>query len=89
VIGELAIGYLPPRAEILALLGGLPQAAVATDAEVLTLIDRHSLDGQGVGYVDAQLLASTLLTPDSRLWTRDKRLAAVASELGCAASADS
>jgi predicted nucleic acid-binding protein len=89
VIGELALGNLSEREEILDLLGRLPQAILATDAEVLTLIDRHRLSGQGIGYVDAHLLASTFLTPHSRLWTRDKRLAAIASELGCAATADS
>lgn len=36
------------------------------------------LFGRGLGYVDAHLLAATLLTPDARLWTRDKRLATTA-----------
>jgi len=32
--------------------------------------------------VDAHLLASVLLTPGARLFTRDRRLAAAASALG-------
>jgi predicted nucleic acid-binding protein len=39
----------------------------------------------GVGYVDAHLLASARLTPDTFLWTRDKRLLAAADRLLLAA----
>lgn len=84
VTGELALGHLSRRSEILALLGNLPQAAVATDLEVLTLIETRHLVGQGIGYVDAHLLAATLLTPGARLWTRDKRLATTARRHGLA-----
>lgn len=82
VTGELALGHLSRRSEILGLLRNLPQAIVATDAEVLTLIETQDLAGLGIGYVDAHLLAATLLTPEARLWTRDKRLAAAASGRG-------
>lgn len=84
VIGELALGRLARRREIIGLLTGLPQATVATTDEVLALVDRHQIYGLGIGYVDAQLLAATRLTPDAALWTGDKRLAAAASRLGCA-----
>ncbi len=79
VIGELALDHLPRRSEILGLLDNLPQATVATDVEVRTLID-NQLFGLGLGYVDAHLLAATMLTAGARLWTRDKRLAAVAAQ---------
>ncbi len=84
VTGELALGHLSRRSEILGLLHNLPQATVATDLEVLTLIDNQHLFGLGIGYVDAHLLAATMLTPDARLWTRDKRLATVAVQHGLA-----
>lgn len=84
VIGELALGHLSQRSEILGLLRNLPQAKSATDAEVLTLIDNHQLFGLGIGYVDAHLLAATMLTTDARLWTRDKRLAVLAARHGLA-----
>ncbi len=87
VTGELALGHLNRRNEVLGLLANLPQATVATPAEVLALVERHELHGAGIGYVDAQLLAATLLTEDGTLWTRDKRLAAVATRLGCASHA--
>ena len=84
VIGELALGRLSRRGEVLGLLDNLPRATVATDAEVLSLIDNQQLFGLGIGYVDAHLLAATMLTTDTRLWTRDKRLAAVAAQHGLA-----
>lgn len=81
VTGELALGRLRGRTEILRLLGQLPQATVATAAELLTFIARHELPGLGIGYVGAQLLAGTRLTEDARLWTRDRRLRAAAERL--------
>ncbi len=84
VIGELALGHLSQRREIIRLLTSLPQATVATTGETLALIERHQLYGLGIGYVDAQLLAATKLTSDAALWTNDKRLLAAAIRLGCA-----
>ena len=84
VTGELALGHLRGRSEILRLLGQLPQATVATAAELLVFIDRHELFGLGIGYVDAQLLAATRLTGAARLWTFDRRLAAAAEQLDAA-----
>jgi predicted nucleic acid-binding protein len=46
------------------------------------VVDRHSLAGRGTGWIDVHLLAATALAGNARLWTRDKRLAAVADELG-------
>ena len=62
VIGELALGNLRQREIVLNALTDLPQASVATDAEVLHFIDQHRLFGRGVGYVDAHLLAAVQLT---------------------------
>ena len=84
VVGELALGKLQHRQTILVSLQDLPRANAATDQEVLHFIERHALAGLGIGYVDVHLLASTQLTPGSSLWTRDKRLSAVAERLGLA-----
>ena len=81
VIGELACGNLKNRRAVLSLLQHLPQAPVATDAEVLLFIEQHRLMGRGIGYVDAHLLAATSLSRSERLWTRDRRLAAKARDL--------
>ncbi len=82
VVGELALGPLSRRSEILGLLRNLPQAKGATDAEVLNLVENQQLFGLGIGYVDAHLLAATMLTAGAGLWTRNKKLAAVATHLG-------
>jgi predicted nucleic acid-binding protein len=86
VIGELALGILRQRDLILATLHDLPQAAVASQQEVLHFIGAHRLSGAGIGLVDAHLLAATRLTGAARLWTRDKRLLEAAERLGLAAS---
>jgi predicted nucleic acid-binding protein len=83
VIGELACGNLSRRHQVLELLQGLPAATVASDAEVLLLIERKRLMGRGIGYVDVHLLASARLS-HCRLWTQDRRLASVAQEQGLA-----
>ena len=82
VIGELACGELARRREVLALLSTLPASIVATDEEVLRFIEDRSLMEKGIGFVDAHLLASVILTAEARLWTHDKRLAALAEEFG-------
>ncbi len=84
VIGEVAMGSLKDRDGVLGLLGRLPRAKTARDAEVLDLVERRALFSRGLGWVDAHLLASTLLTPDARLWTRDRRLSEAAERLGIA-----
>ncbi len=84
VIGELALGHLKKRTMILADLQHLPKALIAREEEVLRFIGRHTLYGLGIGYVDAHLLTSVQLTAGSSLWTRDKRLQAVAEQLGLA-----
>jgi predicted nucleic acid-binding protein len=84
VIGELALGTLRQREIVLNALADLPHAGVATDAEVLHLIDRHRLAGRGIGYIDAHLLAAVKLTAGAELWTKDKKLHGVAVQLGLA-----
>jgi len=85
VTGELALGNLRQRAVVVGALRDLPQATVASDEEVLHLIDAEALSGLGIGYVDAHLLAAVRLTPGASLWTRDKRLHAVAARLNVVA----
>jgi predicted nucleic acid-binding protein len=79
-IGELALGDLKDRNDTLTSLRNLPAATVAGDDEVLDFINRKGLNGAGIGYIDAHLLVSTLLSPNAILWTRDNRLARVAAQ---------
>lgn len=84
VVGELALGSLRERNAVLAFLAAQRETVIATHAEVMTIIDRHSIFSIGIGYTDAHLLTSTLLDQRSSLWTRDKRLAAAAQKVGAA-----
>jgi len=80
VRGELALGNLSQRSVILSALDNLPQAPVAFADEVNLFIEIHVLYGLGIGLIDVHLLASTQLA-NAKLWTRDKRLLAVAMRL--------
>jgi predicted nucleic acid-binding protein len=80
VIGEFACGNLVNRTEILALIASLPQVKIGTHAEVLHLVNTHRLQGRGIGWIDVHLLSSALLSGVS-LWTRDRKLHAVAKVL--------
>jgi predicted nucleic acid-binding protein len=84
VIGELACGTLQNRREVLDLLGRLPSAPMATHDEALAFLERRTLMGRGIGFVDVHLLASAALAAPARLWSRDRRLAAVAIDLDLA-----
>ncbi len=83
VLGELSLGALKRRDQILELLSELPMAQVVPHADVLALVERARLAGRGIGWVDVHLLASELLG-GSRLWTLDRRLAVVAHALDVA-----
>jgi len=78
VVGEIACGALRNRREILSLLAALPLAPIAEHEEVLRLIESRSLYGRGIGWIDAHLVASALLSR-SPLWTLDRKLRAVSS----------
>ena len=88
VVGELACGNLREREATLLLLDELPSAALATAAEVREAIERRRLYGRGVGLVDVHLLVAAMLTHSATLWSRDRRLRALASEAGIAFSED-
>lgn len=84
IIGELACGTPPSRAQTLTDLASLQPVRQASAAEVLAFIDREHLFGLGCGIVDMLLLASTLITQGARLWTLDKRLDMLAERFGVA-----
>ena len=80
IVGELACGNLKDRAVILSFLKMLPTSIEAEHEEVLSFIDNNRLMGKGIGYVDAQLVASAVLT-GVPIWTLDTKLAQVADRL--------
>jgi predicted nucleic acid-binding protein len=82
VIGELALGSIRDRGNVMAFLAAQRGAVVATHDEVMMMIDQHGIFSMGIGYTDAHLLASVLLDQRAALWTRDKRLRAAAEKAG-------
>jgi len=86
VIGELSCGSLRNRAKILSLLEALPQVRIAGQREVLRLVENERLYGCGIGWIDAHLLASALLS-DAIIWTLDRSLSKIAIALGIAGNA--
>jgi predicted nucleic acid-binding protein len=84
VRGEIALGSLARRDEVLRLLSQLPTAQVIGDEEVFAMIEARKLHASGIGWIDAHLLASAM-AGQHHLWTGDKRLARVAARLGVVA----
>jgi predicted nucleic acid-binding protein len=85
IVTELACGTPPaPRSRTLTDIATLHQAQQATLDEVRGFIEREKLYGLGCGVVDLTLLASTLLTPGSRLWSLDRRLVELAQRFDVA-----
>lgn len=82
VVAELACGTPPSRTSTLSALAALQQPQQASLSEVMTFIEREKLYGEGCGIVDMILLASTLITPGSKLWALDKRLSSLSERFG-------
>lgn len=85
VVGEIALGSLRDRTNVLGALNDLPRAPVATHGEVDFLIEKQRLFNRGIGFVDASLIASAQLKAGLAIWTRDKRLKKIADEMALSA----
>ncbi len=81
VLAELALGNPPKRQSFLASLHALPQAPMASEDELLVGIEARGMHGRGIGYVDAHLVSSCLISGYT-LWTHDRRLGDIADEVG-------
>jgi predicted nucleic acid-binding protein len=85
VILEIACGTPPsPRIQTLSYISLLQPCNQAGLSEVMEFVEIEKLYGLGCGLVDLALLASTLITPGTKLWTLDKRLAELAERFGVA-----
>lgn len=85
VLLEMACGTPPaPRLQTLNNIDLLQTCNQASLREVMAFIEQEKLYGLGCGLVDMALLASTLITPGTELWTLDKRLAELAARFGVA-----
>ena len=83
VYGELLAGDLGARQKFLGWYSKMLRAQLRPHQEVVNLVRTEKLHGRGAGWVDLHLLASAL-DGGMALWTADRRLAAIADELGIA-----
>jgi hypothetical protein len=89
VVEELALGSLKQRDVVLGLLSNLHQFPTVTRLEILHLVEHRRLWGKGLSAIDVNLLGSVALVDGAQLWTRDKRLKAVCTEVGVALAKES
>ena len=80
ILGELMIGALARARVAMRDVESLPRAPRASHEEVVTLVRTHRLEGSGIGWIDAHLLASAMLR-DARVLTLDKALVRAARRL--------
>lgn len=83
VYGELLIGDLGGRKQLLADYEQMYRASVVPHNDVVAFVCSRRIHGRGIGWIDAHLLASSLVER-LKLWTADPRLVALAKELGVA-----
>jgi predicted nucleic acid-binding protein len=81
VQGELLIGARGrARAELLEAYAEIHRACTVPHAEVVEFVEARRLHGRGIGWIDAHLLASTVVERCT-LWTADASLADLAADL--------
>jgi len=80
VQGELLIGDAGGRTKLLVAYAEIHRAGTVPHEEVVELVRARKLQGRGIGWIDAHILASALVER-CRLWTADANLAGVATEL--------
>lgn len=80
VYGELLIGDGGRRGGLLAAHARIQRAGMVPHEDVVEFVKARRLHGRGIGWVDAHLLASTVVDRCT-LWTADTSLAEVAVAL--------
>jgi predicted nucleic acid-binding protein len=77
VYGELLIGDRGGRAKLLGAYKRMRQAASVPNPEVVEFVRHRKINGRGIGWIDAHLLASAIVA-HSMLWSADRPLATAA-----------
>lgn len=78
VIGELLLGHIKRGAAFMLMMDLLPRAATCEHDEIRALVRSARLEGTGIGWVDAHVLASCRLA-GAALWTLDRAQQAAAA----------
>jgi hypothetical protein len=86
VIAELACGSLPDRQQTLLELEKLNALPTIRTEDVRYMVETRGLFSKGIGFVDAQLIASCMTKSGTQIWTIDGPLGRVAESLGLRAT---
>ena len=81
VYGELLIGDPGGRRQLLNSYDLMYRLPAVSHADVASFVRARKLHGRGIGWIDAHLLASTVVA-DALVWTADEHLARLAGKLG-------
>jgi hypothetical protein len=81
VYGELLIGDLRGRGELLKPYGLMHRLSPVPHPEVIEFVRAHKLYGRVIGWLNAHLLAPAVVA-NVPLWTADERFARLASGVG-------
>src|ERR1700678_3455723 len=79
VVGELACGSLPELDKLTAL-------PTIRTADVRYMLETRGLLSKGIGFIDAQLIASCITSHGTQIWTIDRPLGRAAESLGLRAT---
>ena len=86
VLAELACGSLPDRQQTLLELDRLVALPTIRTADVRYMIESRGLFSKGIGFVDAQLIASCISSHGTQIWTTDRPLGRIAESVGLRAT---
>ena len=75
------LGSVAREAKVMSDLAKLPRIQAVSHDEVLVFVRAHRLEGSGIGWVDAHLLAAAD-AEDAAIWTLDRALIAAATKIG-------
>ncbi len=81
IVAELACGFLPDRHKTLNEFDKLIALPTINTADVRFMIEARGFASKGIGFIDAQLIASCLATPGTQIWTIDGPLGRVTASL--------
>jgi predicted nucleic acid-binding protein len=86
VVAELACGFLPDRQQTLLEFDKLNALPTIGTADVRYMIESRGIFSKGIGFIDAQLLASCMTSHGTQIWTIDRPLGRMAELLGLRAT---
>jgi hypothetical protein len=81
VFGELILGTIPAGDPALVDLADTPRIETRQHHEVVAFVRGHRLEGSGIGWPDAHILAAAKAA-GAQLWTLDKSLIRAAARVG-------